>query len=109
VSKVRRTTSVVTVKRSLLLAGAAPEGGVAPGVTLGVAPAACGTAMGVAAPVAAGAEAVAAGLGAGKKVAGLPLATCHWSQSITIEKPKTTQRMERRMSFMRTSWIEGET
>ena len=56
-----------------------------------------------------GAEAVAAGLGAGKKVAGLPLATCHWSQSITIEKPKTTQRMERRMSFMRTSWIEGET
>ena len=38
--------------------------------------------------------------GCGKKVGTLPWLICHWSHSMTKEKPKTTQRIVRRMSFM---------
>lgn len=41
--------------------------------------------------------------GAGKKVAFLPLCTCHLSHSKTSEKPNITHRMVRRISFMKTS------
>ena len=47
--------------------------------------------------------ALALASGLGKKVALWPLWTCHWSHSRTMEKPKITQRMVRRMSFMWTS------
>jgi hypothetical protein len=40
------------------------------------------------------------GAGAGKNVAFCPLKICHWSQSNTMEKPKITHKMVRRMSFM---------
>jgi hypothetical protein len=39
----------------------------------------------------------------GKNVALLPLWTCHWSHNMTMEKPKITHRMVRRISFMKTS------
>lgn len=40
----------------------------------------------------------------GKNVALLPLKTCHWSHNRTMEKPKITHRMVRRMSFMTASF-----
>jgi hypothetical protein len=40
----------------------------------------------------------------GKKVGCLPLWTCHWSHSRTMEKPKITHKMVRRMSFMTASF-----
>jgi hypothetical protein len=52
---------------------------------------------------AAGVGAGAAISGFGKKVAFFPLCSCHWSQSRTREKPKITQRMVRRISFMGSS------
>src|ERR687894_380037 len=99
-SKVTFIMSVVTVKRSRWTAvGPAGIAGV-PGtvVVAGGTPAAPatggGTAAGVVAGAAGAAGAVAAGFGAdGKKVAGRPLWICHWSHSITSEKPKITQRM----------------
>ena len=42
--------------------------------------------------------------GEGKKVAFFPLCTCHWSQSKTMEKPKITHKMVRRISFMKISF-----
>src|SRR5512133_1083352 len=111
VLKVRRSRSVSTVIFSPAAAGAAagPGGALLPGTAEALA---AGVAAGVAlgdgtleAP--AGAGAVAAGLPDGKKVALLPLWTCHWSHSKTMEKPKITHKMVRRMSFMKTSsWIE---
>jgi hypothetical protein len=46
---------------------------------------------------------------AGKKVALRPLCTCHWSHNMTMEKPKTTHKMVRRISFMKVSfqWKKG--
>jgi len=40
----------------------------------------------------------------GKKVALWPLKTCHWSHNKTMEKPKITHKMVRRMSFMTASF-----
>jgi hypothetical protein len=40
------------------------------------------------------------GVGAGKNVAFCPLKICHWSHSNTMEKPKITHKMVRRISFM---------
>jgi hypothetical protein len=40
----------------------------------------------------------------GKKVALWPLKTCHWSHRRTMEKPKITHKMVRRMSFMTASF-----
>ncbi|MNT40460.1 hypothetical protein D3C72_1767760 [compost metagenome] len=62
----------------------------------------------------AAAGAVTAGV-VGKNVACLPLCSCHLSHSRTMEKPKITHRMVRRMSFMKTSlvswmgWWKGKT
>ena len=53
-----------------------------------------------------GLVAVTAGLALGKKVACLPLWICHASQSITRENARTAQSMERRISFMRESFLE---
>ena len=44
---------------------------------------------------------VCTGFDEGRKVGLLPLWTCHWSHSITSEKPKITSRMVRRISFMK--------
>ena len=61
---------------------------------------------------ASGAEAPAAGAAAptaagdGKNVALLPLCNCHLSHSKTMEKPKITHKMVRRMSFMKTSLVK---
>jgi len=52
--------------------------------------------------VAAGALAVC--VAEGKKVALWPLKTCHWSHNKTMEKPKITHKMVRRMSFMTASF-----
>ena len=52
----------------------------------------------------AGAVVLTAGAGDGKKVALLPLKSCHWSHSRTMEKPKITHKMVRRMSFMTASF-----
>ena len=106
VSNATRMVSVTTVMSSRGAAcvepGAAEPGGTAaaPGAA-----ADAGSAEGRLAP-ACGAAAVAAGLDCGKKVACRPLCTCHWSQRRTREKPKTTQRMVRRMSFMKSSWTK---
>ena len=56
------------------------------------------------APLVATLLAVCAG-GVGKKVALLPLWICHLSHSRTMEKPKITHRMVRRMSFMKSSYV----
>jgi hypothetical protein len=72
---------------------------------------AAGTALGSALGRAAGVADVA-GLATvaplGKKVALWPLYTCHWSQSKTMEKPKTTHKTVRRISFMKTSCVWKE-
>lgn len=43
--------------------------------------------------------------GFGKKVALCPLWICHWSHNKTIEKPKMTHKIVRRMSFMKWSFL----
>src|SRR5688572_7220446 len=94
--------------RGVVVGAGAPPGSaaaVAPAVPLGAGTPpedATGT---LAAPVAPGAVAVTGGLADGKKVACLPLWTCHWSHSSTIEKPKITHRIVRRMSFMDFSYV----
>jgi hypothetical protein len=40
----------------------------------------------------------------GKNVGFWPLWTCHWSHNKTMEKPKITHKMVRRMSFMTVSF-----
>jgi hypothetical protein len=50
------------------------------------------------------AGALAAVVAGGKKVGFCPLNICHWSHSKTMEKPKITHKMVRRMSFMRVSF-----
>ena len=98
VSNVSFKTSVFTSNRSPATAGAtgtagaAPAGAVAAGTKTSVLPAGAAAAGAV----------VLAGLG--KKVALLPLWICHWSQSNTMEKPKITHKMVRRISFMKFSF-----
>ena len=73
--------------------------------TPGAAAAVDGTPAGT--PDAAGADAgaVTAGLAPSMKVPLPPLWICHLSHSNTMEKPKITHRMVRRMSFMKTSYV----
>jgi hypothetical protein len=75
--------------------------------TLGADPATLGTPAVLApgtAPDAPAATGAICWAGLGKKVAFLPLYTCHWSHSITMEIPKIAHKMVRRMSFMMVSF-----
>jgi hypothetical protein len=63
-----------------------------------------GTLLGTPAAGAGGALSATALTLLGKKVALWPLWICHWSQSKTNEKPKTTHKMVRRISFMKISY-----
>jgi hypothetical protein len=67
-----------------------------------------GTAATPAGTLLAGVVATAGGLAAvvagGKNVGFCPLNTCHWSHNKTMEKPKITHKMVRRMSFMTDSF-----
>ncbi len=99
--KVSCKTSVVMVCRTWA-ALLAPSGGV-PAAFDVPAPGKAAGRLVLLAPAAGGAP--SAGLGAvtaeeGKKVGALPLWICHLSQIRTMEKPNTTHRMDRRMSFM---------
>ena len=98
VSKVSFSTSVLTSNRSLATAGAAGATGAAPAWVAGT-----GTKASVL-PAGAAAAGAAVLVGLGKKVALLPLWICHWSQSNTMEKPKITHKMVRRISFMKFSF-----
>src|SRR5574344_210233 len=108
-SKLRRSTSLLSVTRSRGMARAAAV------AAAGVLPAGLAVALALVAPggceaAVVGAVAVAVG-GPGKKVAWRPLCTCHLSHSKTREKPNITHRMVRRMSFMKTSLqrkVDGE-
>jgi hypothetical protein len=111
------STSVLTATRSRApapLAGAAL--GAPDGTTFAAAPEEAPPVDGKAGTEAADEpEAVVAGAGAfavwdadGKKVGFWPLKTCHWSHSKTMEKPKITHKMVRRMSFMTASFQKEE-
>src|SRR3990167_4665608 len=97
-SKVSFSTSVLTSNRSLATAGAAGATGATPTWV-----ATAGTKASVL-PAGAAAAGAAALVGLGKKVAFFPLWICHWSHSKTMEKPKITHRMVRRISFMKVSF-----
>jgi hypothetical protein len=112
VSNVSVSKSVETTRRCLptegVLAGTAPGAAATAGVAAGAgtAPLPTGPAgtLAVEAGAAAGAVLLATGVGEGKNVALLPLKSCHWSHNRTMEKPKITHRMVRRMSFMTASF-----
>ena len=107
VSKVSEKTSVLTSSFSRFAVAGAPSGTAAgllvgdgtPGVLV------AGTAAELLPGAADVATTVLAGTGFGKKVAFLPLNTCHWSHKRTMEKPKITHKMVRRMSFMTFSFL----
>ena len=75
--------------------------------TVAAVPGTLGTPAVLALEMVAGADAPAGAVcwaGLGKNVAFFPLCTCHWSQSMTMEKPKITHKMVRRISFMKVSF-----
>ena len=93
-SKLSFNTLVCTLTVSLCVCWApgAPSAGKAAG--------ACVTTAAGEASVAGLTVAPTGGVALGKKVGLLPLCNCHWSHNMTKEKPKTTQSMVRRISFM---------
>lgn len=109
-SNVNEKTSVLTTSFSRLEATGVPDNGVLGGTADElVAAAIVGTDVtpldGAADVEDEGVTAATAGaVGFGKNVAFCPLKTCHWSHNRTIEKPKITHKMVRRMSFMTVSF-----
>ena len=103
-SKVSESTSVLIIRRSLAAEGAPKDVPTGTAVAELVGALADGTdPLPEVGPGGAAGGAVVWTL-EGKKVALPPLETCHWSHSKTMENPKITHKMVRRMSFMTASF-----